>query len=62
MTREQEREFHNIEYSGSPHHLDYVQVGDEEKRRKLRSLGYRIVVIKGEDVEEGISELANRIG
>jgi superfamily II DNA or RNA helicase/very-short-patch-repair endonuclease/ribosomal protein L37AE/L43A len=47
---------------GSHHHLDYVQAGDEKKRRKLRSLGYRMVVIKGEDIEEGLTELVKRIG
>jgi len=47
---------------GSPHYLDYVQVGDEEKRKKLRALGYRVVVIKGEDVDIGIKELESRIG
>ena len=46
---------------GSPHYLDYVQAGDEAKRRKLLSLGYRIFIIKGEDIEEGLSKLANKI-
>ena len=47
---------------GSPHHLDYVKVGDEEKRRKLRALGYRVTVIKGEDIDAGLKDLASRIG
>ena len=46
---------------GSSHYLDYVKVGDEDKRRKLRKLGYRIVVIKGEDIDGGIAELTSRI-
>ena len=46
---------------GSPHHLDYVKLGDDTKRKKLRAKGYRVVVIKGEDVEGGIAKLANRI-
>ncbi len=46
---------------GSPHHLDYVRLSDEVKRKKLKGKGYRIVVIKGEDVDGGIDELARRI-
>ena len=47
---------------GSPHYLDYVKAGDEEKRRKLRALGYRIIVVKGEDIQDGLDELASRVG
>jgi very-short-patch-repair endonuclease len=46
---------------GSPHHRDYVQAADERKRRRLKALGYRIVVVQAEDVETGLSELAARI-
>jgi hypothetical protein len=41
--------------------LDYVQVGDEQKRRKLRALGYRIVVISGKNIEDGIDNLKKKI-
>jgi len=46
---------------GSVHHLDYVQAGDEQKRRTLRSLGYRMVVIKVEEIETGLAELMNKL-
>ena len=46
---------------GSPHHLDYVQAGDERKRRKLLSVGYRIVVIDYDNLEEGLKNLESRI-
>jgi ATP-dependent helicase YprA (DUF1998 family) len=47
---------------GSPHHRDYVQVADERKRRRLKALGYRIVVVKAEDPETGLSDLTARVG
>jgi ATP-dependent helicase YprA (DUF1998 family) len=47
---------------GSPHYLDYVQAGDETKRRRLRALGYVVVVIKGDDIGAGLSELRMRLG
>ena len=47
---------------GSPHHCDYIQAADERKRRRLKALGYRIVVVKAEDPEEGLSDLAARVG
>jgi very-short-patch-repair endonuclease len=46
---------------GSPHYRDYIQASDEEKRRRLRGLGYRIVVIKAENLEAGLEELENRV-
>lgn len=46
---------------GSVHHLDYVNAGDEQKRRTLRSLGYRMVVINVEEIEAGLMELANKL-
>ncbi|MBN1812558.1 MAG: DEAD/DEAH box helicase [Anaerolineae bacterium] len=47
---------------GSPHHRDYVQAADEEKRQRLKALGYRMVVIKGEEPETGLDDLAARVG
>ncbi|MBW6474423.1 MAG: DEAD/DEAH box helicase [Anaerolineaceae bacterium] len=46
---------------GTVHHLDYVMEGDEEKRRKLRALGYRVVVITVEAIEVGLEELRKRL-
>ncbi|MBC8509108.1 MAG: DUF1998 domain-containing protein, partial [Chloroflexi bacterium] len=46
---------------GSPHHLDYVQVGDTEKRKKLRALGFRSVVIQGSNIIDGLSKLRKKI-
>jgi len=46
---------------GSPHHRDYVRASDDRKRRRLRALGYRIVVVRGEDPEAGLNDLAARV-
>ncbi|MDD5367864.1 MAG: DEAD/DEAH box helicase [Anaerolineaceae bacterium] len=46
---------------GSPHYRDYVQVADERKRIALRRLGYRVVVIRGENFEQDLLELRGRI-
>jgi very-short-patch-repair endonuclease len=46
---------------GSPHYRDYVQAADERKRRRLKALGYRIVVVKADDPEAGLSDLAARV-
>lgn len=46
---------------GSVHYQDFVQIGDDKKRRQLRALGYRIVVIKVEDIETGLEELKNKM-
>ncbi len=42
---------------GSPHEKDYVQKADEEKRRKLKALGYRVISIKKIDDVEGLREI-----
>jgi hypothetical protein len=47
---------------GSPHHRDYVQAADDWKRRRLKARGYRIVVIRGEEMEEGLEDLAAVLG
>ncbi len=46
---------------GSVHHLDYVRLGDENKRRALKALGYRVVVIKMDEMETGLEELKSRL-
>jgi len=47
---------------GSPHYRDYVQAADERKRRRLKALGYRLVVVRADDPEAGLNELAARVG
>jgi len=46
---------------GSPHHRDYVQAADERKRKRLKALGYRIVVVTADEPETGLEELAARV-
>jgi very-short-patch-repair endonuclease len=46
---------------GSPHHRDYVQAADERKRRRLKALGYRVVVVKGGEPEAGLKDLTARV-
>ncbi|MBL7202066.1 MAG: DEAD/DEAH box helicase [Anaerolineae bacterium] len=46
---------------GSPHYRDYVQDADERKRRRLRALGYRIVVVRGDDLDTGLDDLESRV-
>ncbi len=46
---------------GSPHHQDYVQAADRRKRQRLKGLGYRVVVVKAEEPEVGLDELAARL-
>ncbi len=43
---------------GSPHHRDYVQEADQQKRRRLKRLGYRIVVV---EAGAGLDELEARL-
>lgn len=47
---------------GSPHHRDYVQEADRRKRNRLKGLGYRITVVKAEEADAGLDELAARLG
>lgn len=42
---------------GSPHEKDYVQKADDEKRRKLKALGYRVISIKNIDDIEALKEI-----
>ncbi len=46
---------------GSPHHRDWVALDDENKRRRLRNAGLRVIVIAGDDVEAGLLELKTRL-
>ena len=47
---------------GSPHYLDYVIASDERKRLRLKAKGYRIIAIKGDQLDQGLSELARLLG
>ena len=47
---------------GSPHYQGYVQAADERKRKRLKALGYRVVVVRAENPEAGLSTLAARMG
>lgn len=47
---------------GSPHYKDYIQAADEEKRRKLKAKGYRILAIKGDSLEEDLKKLGEWVG
>jgi very-short-patch-repair endonuclease len=42
---------------GPTHDEDYVKRDDEEKRKKLRALGYRVYSIHHSDVDGGIAKL-----
>jgi ATP-dependent helicase YprA (DUF1998 family)/ribosomal protein L37AE/L43A len=42
---------------GPPHDQDYVKREDEEKRKKLKALGYRVFAIHYLAIEEGIARL-----
>jgi hypothetical protein len=46
---------------GSPHHRDYVQEDDRRKRMRLKGLGYRVVVVKAEQSEVGLDDLAAKV-
>jgi len=47
---------------GSPHYQDYVQAADERKRRRLKALGYRILAITGDGLEEALTRLREWLG
>ncbi len=46
---------------GSPHHLDWVARDDAEKRAKLRRMGQRVIVMRGESLDADMAELRARI-
>ena len=58
--------FHNpktvVFADGSPHYLDYVAAGDDSKRKRLKAQGYRVVVIRADDRDPGLDDLARRLG
>ena len=47
---------------GSIHLLDFKELDDEEKRKRLKALGYGIVEIRTDDITAGLRELAARLG
>jgi len=47
---------------GSPHYRDYVQAADERKRRRLKALGYRILTVAGDGLEEALARLGEWLG
>jgi hypothetical protein len=47
---------------GSPHHLDWVARDDAEKRARLRRLGLRVTVTRGEHLDTDLAGLRERIG
>jgi len=46
---------------GSPHHKEYVAAADKKKRKRLKGLGYRIVVIQGDNITAGLDQLEQRL-
>jgi len=46
---------------GSPHHQEHVKKRDAELERRVISIGYRVVTIWPEQMEEGLESLANRL-
>lgn len=49
---------------GSPHYKDYVADADEQKRKWLKSMGYRLLVIKGSkaDIDHQLDTLSKMLG
>ncbi|NJO91530.1 MAG: DUF1998 domain-containing protein [Chloroflexia bacterium] len=47
---------------GPDHDKDYVKVDDERKRKKLKSLGYKVIIIHHANIESGIELLTNSLG
>jgi hypothetical protein len=42
---------------GEPHDQEYIKLDDTRKRTKLRTLGYRVVIIRYDKLDEGFLEL-----
>ena len=42
---------------GPAHDEDYVKKDDEEKRKKLKALGYRVYVIHHINLDDGVAKL-----
>jgi very-short-patch-repair endonuclease len=47
---------------GSPHYRDYVAAADQRKRSRLKALGYRILAIAGDGLEEALARLEEWLG
>ncbi len=46
---------------GSMHYLDFIQAADDDKRKRLRERGYRIVVIDINNLDAGMEDLKRKI-
>jgi very-short-patch-repair endonuclease len=46
---------------GPPHDKDYIASADEEKRRRLKALGYRVLVIRYDRKDHDLHTLKNRL-
>jgi len=46
---------------GSVHDLDYVQDADNRKRTTLKALGYRVVAINSDSMDEGLADLKSKL-
>lgn len=46
---------------GPPHDKDYVASADEEKRKRLKALGYRVLAIRHDHFHEDLSTLESRL-
>lgn len=53
---------HAVFVDGPPHDQDYVQAIDANTRRRLQRLNYRPLVIRYDNREAGLAELAQRLG
>lgn len=57
-----ERERCVVFVDGSIHSLDFKEMDDEQKRKRLKALGYGITEIRTASISVGIGELAARLG
>jgi very-short-patch-repair endonuclease len=46
---------------GPPHDKDYVASADEGKRKKLKALGYRVLAIQCDEMDDGLLKLGQRL-
>lgn len=53
---------HVVFVDGPPHDQDYVQALDANTRRRLQRLNYRPLVIRYDEQDSGLNELAQRVG
>jgi len=47
---------------GPAHDEDYVKRDDDEKRKKLKALGYRVYAIHHSNIDEGIARIREALG